>query len=174
MSRKKRVQNIQELKKQINKILLDALNSKNSHTADEIKVVESMMVEKIVYKAYEPEVYRRRGESGGLADTRNMKHSASIGAGKVGLNIVNVTPQNTENVNMQTNDVFQASNKTLRDKTSLASLVEGGDGTGGLRYTYQNGGEYLASRPIQAETVRELKSSKKHLDALVSDLRSKG
>lgn len=177
---KKRVSSIKELKAELNKLLLETLKSQNSLTAEEIKIAESDMVEQEVYAKYKPSVYERRGEQGGLADIDNMKHFVREDKDKVVMSVKNLTPQNTKLLNLKRTDdsgqpeEYQASNITLKKDGYLAQLVEGGEGNNGLRYLYNNGGQYLEPRPFQQRTIEELKSNKKHVRTLAYELKQKG
>lgn len=180
---KKKINNMIELTKQINTILKETLNNKNSLVAEEIKRTESDMVEQEVYSKYEPDngepwVYKRRdggrrGKDGGLADMRNMWHEAVESRGKVSMLIMNLTPPNP---------AFNDNN--LKDG-QVAQLVEGGLGAMGLRYSYtknrgdthgigQKAENYLAARPFQKETFNTLQNNKMHIQVLALELRKKG
>src|SRR5699024_4038218 len=181
MAKKKsgRVSNIKELNEEINKILIQALNDKNSVTANVIKETESDMVEREVYAKYTPnngkpwiyEQHRdkgRRGKDGGLADTRNMEHEAAQISSKIQLKVLNLTSFN-ENYNFD----------NYRPGDTLANLVEGGDKKYGAEYTFKSNRsgdayKYLGARPFQQETVKELERNGDHLDALALDLMMKG
>lgn len=167
-----RVSNIKELNKEINKLLIKALNDDRSVTANVIKETESDMVEREVYAKYtsasdSPYKYVRRGRNGGLADTSNMEHEAAEVNDKVKMIVVNMTEGQADHMGMNSLKPGQ-----------LADLVEGGDGKEGygLHYAHQGDGtgEYLDSRPFQEETVRTLNDNNDHMDALRLDLMMKG
>lgn len=163
---KKRANNMEELNRQINKMLVNTLNKDNNLVANEIKYTESEMVEQEVYAKYtpnngEPWVYQRREDKGGLADVGNMEHSAQESGGKVNMRVVNMTPPNEE---------FNENNLQAGE---VAELVEGGDGHKGLGYSYKKG-EYLKPRGFQESTKQELSRNKNHKDALAMELRKKG
>ncbi len=162
----KKIKNMAELNKHINKILVDSLNKENNLVANEIKYTEAEMVEQEVYAKYapdngEPFVYQRRGDKGGLADVSNMEHTAQKSKGKVSMNVRNMTPPNPK-----------FNDNQLKDG-EVADLVENGDGANGLNYSYPDG-SYADARPFQSETVEELKNNKKLRDALKIELRKKG
>ena len=171
MARKK-VRNIHELNTEINKLLKQVLNDRNSFTAEEIKRTQSDMVEKEVYSKYtpsngEPYRYERRGTEGGLADMRNMWHEAVEARGKVSMLITNLTEGNPED------------NENNLKQGQVAMLVEGGDGAMGLNYYYKSNRtdtayKYLQPRPFQKATIEELKANKMHVQTLALELRQKG
>lgn len=163
---------MRELNSQINKLLKNTLNAKNNEVANTIKITQSMKVEEEVYNKYvpptndgEPWIYQRRRLSGrGLSHPENMKHEAQESGGKVKMVVVNLTPANPE---------YNDNNLKLGE---LAQLVEGGHGANGLSYSYpRNGsGSYAEPRPFQQKTVEELARNKEHVQALESELRSRG
>lgn len=160
---------MKELNKEINKILLEAMNGKSSVTANVIKETESDMVEREVYAKYQPNngkpwVYERRGKDGGLADTDNMFHEAAQIGDKVKMIVLNLTPFNEE---------YNFDNYRAGD--TLANLVEGGDKKHGAEYTFKNNRSgdaqnYLDARPFQEETFKTLNDNKDHVNALALDL----
>lgn len=161
-----------ELNVAINKMLMETLGSEDSHVAEVIKIAESDMIEQEVYDKYYSESiseyrYRRRGSeygSGGLGDTSIMEHTTSNAGDKVKMSVVNMA-QGQQGHKGETN----------LKPGQLAQLVEGGDGTGGLRYSYGDGSEeYMEKRPFQAKTIEELKNNKMHVQTLRFELRNKG
>lgn len=150
--------------KELNNFILKQLTATmEDELASVVKATQSDMVEREVYAKYKPKngqpwQYVRRGEHGGLADTRNMEETVSPIADGVELTVVNTTTGSDE-TNMQ-----------------IADLVEGGDGTNGKEYMYKGDGtgEYLESRPFQKETLRELEESGLATEVLKKGLRMRG
>lgn len=164
---------MEELSRELNKLLIETLNNQKSVTANVIKETESDMVEREVYAKYtpnngEPWEYQRRRKDGGLADIDNMVHEAAQIDGKVKLKVINLTPFNEE---------YNFDNYRAGD--TLANLVEGGDRKYGAEYSFKNNrsndaDKYLQARPFQQETVKTLEGNKDHVDALKLDLMMKG
>ena len=147
-----------ELRKRLNAALQDDV-------AETVKKTESEHVEENVYGAYGPEeylVYKRRGESGGLADTGNMV----MEAGDLEISIENKTP-------------FNPGYNTMNGGDGLDMLVEYGDGGGGHVYDYPRSsstppfGDFHQPRPFVHETVEELKRGKLR-EAVVAGLAKRG
>lgn len=137
-----------------------------TEVADAVKEIESGAVLTEVYAAYgnirtgEPNIYDRRKESGGLADTNNMTAVVSNGV----LTVRNETPFN---------EGYGGANNGY----GLAELVEYGDGAGG-KYDYWLGkntyGDFKAPRHFTAATVECLMDTGEHIKALKNSLKAQG
>ena len=111
-------------------------------------------IQNTVYSVYEPKVYQRRYDNGGLIDAANMK-SELIADGTVA--ITNETP---------INDAYGGS-----DSPSLAEQIITGQG-----YTYQGygAGAYLQPRDFISATEDDLNSTGAHVEALKVGLTKRG
>lgn len=136
------VKSMAELKRLVDIQIASAMKNE---VAQQVKEVESDMVEQHVYDKYEPYKYVRRGENDGLADTRNMMHEVTIVGDMVKLTV--------------TNETGGSEDRSMK----LADLVEHGDNSPmGYEYDWKTNRDtdspaYLESRPFQAETLRTMK-----------------
>lgn len=127
-----------------------------------VKEVEQQAILDVVYDAYTPNVYSRRGVSGGLADKENMTESL-VAPGE--LWVENYTP-------------FNGGYNTLNHGFGLDELVEFGDYSSGYCYDYPfsttQEPTFIYPRPFTQETIDRLNKSKEHLDQLWAGLRRRG
>lgn len=118
-------------------------------------VVDTMKAEiqNTVYGVYQPHVYNRRFDNGGLLDENNIK----VTPVKNEIEVKNVTPVNTAYG-------YSGSSSDLLDE-----IIVSGSG-----YTYDNGGAYLKPRDFYAETIMDLKLKGNHTTALKKGLKKRG
>lgn len=132
--------------------------------------VRSQMLEHIqtdVYSVYEPEIYLRRYENGGLSDSRNITPSL---VSKGVLEVENKTPFNTD-----PECSIDPSYHTDNYGYGLAGLIEYGYGWSEAHYDYpRKGRSYLKKRPFIANTRADLKTNKQHIQALKDGLKTRG
>lgn len=131
---------------------------------EEVRDEESATIFSVVYKAYTPRIYRRRGEYGGLGDPYNIEIKGGAASGGV-LTVVNMTDPNPGGVIDQSR---------VTTGKNLPELVEHGDGYKFYRYDFPSKGKYMGARPFTAETIEHLKESKAHITALRKGLRRQG
>ena len=149
---------------ELNQYIKDAINnSLLDEVAPIVKEQERQSVAYIVYGSYgnnytnEPNVYRRRKDSGGLSDINNMNANL-VGDGM--LLIMNTTPMNPD---------YEPTGTSF----NLATLVKDGG-----RYNYPEGvntyGTFRQPRDFESEAVAALQGSGDHIDALKKGLNSYG
>lgn len=111
---------------------------------DKVVEVQSEMVEKHVYDAYDPTAYSRRGRNGGLADPNNNVATFFSINGAMQMLIQNITTGSDEG-------------------TYIAGLVEYGhnNGYGKYQYPYSSTQDpnFLLPRPFISETIKHLQAS---------------
>lgn len=118
----------------------------------DIKKMESENVKEFVCSAYDPTVYERRMNNGGLSDVNNMSHTINSNGNSVELTVENNTMSNNE---------FLPINEYPH---KIANEVEFGYG-----YNYMN----MEERAFQRETINELKYGKAKT-LLLKGLKKKG
>lgn len=129
----------------------------NETVAPGVKSIESENVNEFVYSAYDPEVYERRMNNGGLSDVNNMVHEVSVNGDSVELTVDNNTMSNPD---------FMPRYGTPH---KIAQEVEFGFG-----YDYSSGGEPFAEeRPFIRETISELQHGKAK-ELMIKGLKKKG
>lgn len=148
--------NLEDLFKALPSIIAESMED----VAPKIKEVESKHVQSDVFDKYDPYVYQRR-ENGGLDDVTNMPHKVYANRDIIKLEIENTTRGS--------------------DDTSfyIAGLVEYGhqNGYGEYDYDYNRDGTqylFLQPRPFMSNTVRELSTTKKHIQWMKESLRARG
>jgi hypothetical protein len=147
-------QNLDQLFQYLNQV---NENIMANEVADKVKSIQSEMVEEVVYDAYDPYVYERRGDYGGLSDTRNMIHTVTSTMNGLQLIIRNVTT-GSKNSNFE-----------------IAGLIEYGhdNGHGVYEYNYNRAGteqQFMQPRPFISETIKRLEQSLEHVQAYQSGL----
>lgn len=139
----------------IDSVLLDEV-------ASGVKDTEQQVIQDVVYSAYSPNVYSRRGANGGLSDKENMTESL-VAPGE--LWVENFTP-------------FNDGYDTLNHGFGLDELVEYGDYSSGYCYDYPfskaQEPTFLYPRPFTQETMDRLNKTKEYLDQLWAGLRRRG
>ena len=126
-------------------------NALNAEVAQAIKETQSDVIQDVVYNAYTPKLYQRRGAlGGGLGDTTNMYHEVYDGV----LTVENRTPPNPD-----------YSHTALQSK-SIDTAVERGE-----RYDYWGD---AFPRPFTAKTVERLENSDILTKAISSGLNRQG
>jgi len=151
--------NLEKLNRNLLLIIADVIKNE---VAETVKIQESQTIADTIYNEFEPAIYQRRGTSGGLADTSNMKVSHPVLRGNtVSVNVRNVTKGNNAKV-----------------VNNLQYIVETNMPTAeGNYYDFQKESDtskyYLKPRPFQAHTVMRLKKNKAHLYAMKRGLMTK-
>ena len=150
--------NLNELRKHLQQKIDKTLISK---VADTIREAEHKNIDETVYDAYDPHVYQRRGDNGGIGDMRNMK-AELVEDGK--LIVTNET---------KPNDNY---NHSMPSSAPLAEVIEFGHGYNGYQYDYPPSNETPCGqpRPFIKNTYEELKNTGNHVDALKKGLRKQG
>jgi hypothetical protein len=135
------VRNQKELEVMLLKYVTKAMKDT---VAPAIKEMESANVDEFVYNVYEPKVYERRMDNGGLSDINNMSDNITISGNSISLTVDNNTMTNTD---------FMPRNGTPH---LIAGEVEFGYG-----YDYGGYGQaFEEERPYIRETINELKYGK--------------
>jgi hypothetical protein len=160
----KKFNNLKELEEYLKPKMLQVVENE---VAKEIKDVEQLNIEEVVYQGYvtsnaqgQPWKYKRRRQNDGLQDRDNMVEKARYIGNTVELTIENIT---------------EGSNEDFK----IAPLIEYGDGNGGKEYEYKNNrddtaDQYLAPRPFTEETIKELKLTNRHINAFKQGMRKRG
>lgn len=109
-----------------------------------VKEIESSTIQNVVYNEYEPYIYQRREDNGGLSDVNNMKSRVAKTPNGFVLTVKNTT-----------------SLSGMVNAKNLAELVEYGDDNGYGEYSYKynrskDAIRYLKSRPFTEETTQYL------------------
>ena len=150
---------------QINKQLSSKIdNALSKEVFSEVRDEEVATIENEVYGVYTPQIYRRRGEYGGLADPYNIEIQGGVAQGGK-MSVVNVTDPNPSGC---TSDARVTTGK------DLPQLVEHGDGYKFHHYDFPSGGKYMQARPFTAKTTENLRKSKAHIAALKDGLTRQG
>ncbi|GAA0346930.1 hypothetical protein GCM10008931_42760 [Oceanobacillus oncorhynchi subsp. oncorhynchi] len=154
MVRKQTLSNL--VNKLKNKVIPDVLANEVYQTVVD---VESKNVQKTVYNAYSPLVYKRRGENGGLADPKNHVATFSYAGNMVTMAVRNTT---------KGQDGFGY----------LSGLIEYGHDAGYGQYDYPYSSvqvpTFLAPRPFISSTKAELERTLAHLTAMKAGMRNRG
>lgn len=130
-----------------------------------VQVTEAVAIKEEVYDVYEPKLYDRRGDWGGMGDMENIRILG--GKAKDGrMAVVNRTVPNPggciDNSNVTVNKI-------------LPELIEYGHNYRGYVYDYPSKkGRYMAPRPFTARTISDLKRSRMHVVGLAVGLRRQG
>jgi hypothetical protein len=124
---------------------------------EEVKKCEQEHIQSDVYDVYSPSVYQRRGLSNGLGADDNIVLTE---IDNLSIEVVNTTDPNS--------DYNGTTDKYLSD------LVEYGDGYNGYYYDYPTNRAFTESRPFQENTVKDLQTSKKHIQAMREGLSKRG
>lgn len=127
-----------------------------NQVADKVKDEVTSSASKIVYGAYEPEFYSRRG---------SLEQKENIGTYVSG-NVLTATM----------NHVFNEGYDTTNHGYGLAALIEYGHGAGGF-YDYpfsRKRPTFLAPRPFVETSIDRMESSGTHIRALKDGLQSQG
>lgn len=137
--------------KEMEKYIQDEINkSLKNDVAPVVKEVMSAEVQNTVYSVYEPKMYKRRYNNGGLMSENNMNDTL-IKDGVIAVS--NDTPFNGKNY----------SGKTLTE------VVVTGEG-----YTYDYPYEYNQPRDFIEATRKDLIQTQAHTKALVNGLKKSG
>lgn len=156
---------LQDALKKVNRQLMPKINNALSKEVfAEIRDAEVSTIEKEVYEVYDPQEYRRRMASGGLADPKNIVIDGGVATGGR-LAVVNMTPPNPGGCKNR---------RSVTTDKDLPSLVEYGDGYHGYRYDFASDGAYMGPRPFTETAAEDLKKSGAHVKALKDGLRRQG
>lgn len=131
-------------------------NSMQNEVEEAIIEQEQESIERVVYDAYDPKYYIRRGSHGGLIDKNNMfgkLNSGRSNAGNSELSIYNNTPPNPN----------------YRHSTLSSRFIDGAVEYG-KEYDFYNPGE----RPFTEDAIEQLEYNKKHEKALKQGLKRQG
>lgn len=132
--------------------------------ADEVYDVvvntESKMVHREVYAKYQPFIYDRRGDEGGLSDPRNHIATFAYDSNEVRMFVQNTTTGKWNN-------------------QYIAGVIEYGhdNGYGEYDYPFNRDGtatRFLKPRPFIRKTKEELRSSSAHVKAFKDGLNKRG
>lgn len=129
---------------------------------------ESDTVDDVVYAHYDPAMYSRRRESGGLSDPNNMIGSFSASGDTTELNVKNVTPAAV------TFDPYFDDNLASPVGKNLPAIVEYGIIEGYDYYDVAKDVSFAEPRPFVHETHETLKNSDILMSALAKGLNAKG
>lgn len=137
---------------------------------EEVKETELRHIKTDVYEVYEPVVYERRCENGGMGDHDNIVILDDDGNNSVtngNLSVVNVTLPNPyardgATTNKDLPELIEYGNEGYFDKYPFSS-----------GYDYP-GIPYSLPRPFTKNTIDELQTTKAHIVALKKGLSSKG
>lgn len=166
---------------QASKKIKSALKKKiNSALSEEVfKAVQKEEIEAIkkkVYEVYEPAIYDRRmagtnAASTGMLDPENIIVDGGT-AKKMTLTVKNVTLPNPSGVRDQE---FVTVTKTLPELIEYGHTryVRSHASDTGYDWPYRDL-EYFRPRPFTAETIRRLKSNRKHVRAMREGLNRQG
>lgn len=148
-----------DLEKYLKKQIKDALANE---VKSEVVETERRHVQKDVYEVYNPKMYKRRKENGGLMDEKNI---VGVMLSDDTLEVENKTPANPYGIPQE---------RVTTEGKNLPGLIEFGDDNGYGRYDFPpSDGEddsYMFPRPFISNTVEELKNSKAHISALANGL----
>lgn len=153
---------IQDALRKVNRQLMPKIN--NALSREVFATVRDAEISAIEKEVYDPQEYRRRMASGGLADPDNIVIEGGAATGGR-LSVINVTPLNPVG--------FKNRRSVTTDK-DLPSLVEYGDGYRGYHYDFASDGDYMGPRPFTAKAAENLKKSGDHVKALKDGLRRQG
>lgn len=157
---------MQSLSKQlerINRQLAPKINDVLAHeVADAVREQEADAIRDVVYGAYTPKLYHRRGDIDGLADPYNITAEVQNGT-------LIVKNEALPNPGDTLNDDAVTTGKHLDE------LVEFGHGGSGGFYDFpKSGAAFMRPRPFTAETKARLKRSKKHVKSFLQGLKKRG
>lgn len=131
-----------------------------------IRFTEQQVIDEVVYDAYTPKLYQRRGEYGGMADPTNIEMKNN-GASDWKIEVINTTEPND----------WAADDDSLERVTmgkNLPELIEYGDGYRGYRYDFSGKGAYMRPRPFTAKTIEALITSEACWTAMFAGLEKRG
>ena len=146
-------------------ILKHARDGLVRRVSDTVKDVQKESIQDVVYNAYHPNVYNRRGENGGLLDKGNMEEKVLQSNKKASLIVKNLTEFNREN---EDDDSFSYNPSVYNDYLTPL-IVLGHDrhiGIGGSGYIHNNEGDFTKSRDFIRDTESRLKSTNAHVNSM--------
>ncbi len=147
----------EKVKKNIDSVL-------SNEVFEAVKEEESAAIDSVVYGAYVPKKYRRRGMGAGMADDSNIVIKGGTASdGK--LTVVNITEPNPGGC---------LDNARVTTDKNLPKLIEFGNGYDGNFYDFPKGGSFTKPRPFTRTTVENLKNNKAHIIAMKNGLKKRG
>ena len=156
---------IAEALKQANEKLKPKIdNALTKEVFEAVRETEAAVIPDVVYGAYQPVIYQRRGQYEGLGDTYNIEIAGGAARGGV-LTVVNTTEPNHGGVIDR--------DRVTTDK-NLPLLVERGQGAGGAYDFPRRGRGYMKPRPFTDKTIEALMITREHVEALKDGLRRQG
>lgn len=155
--------NLSKQLERISRQLAPKIDSTLAHeVADAVRDQELDAIRDVVYGAYTPKLYHRRGDIDGLADPYNIE--ATVKDGK--LEVVN---------RAQPNPGGTLDDSRVTTGKYLDELVEYGHGGSGGFYDFpKSGAAFMRPRPFTAETKARLSKNKKHVKAFLQGLKKRG
>lgn len=157
--------NIREALEKVNEQLMAKIDdAMTKEVFEEVRDEESATIYSEVYKVYTPRMYRRRGEYGGLGDPYNIEIRSGAAKGGV-MVVINTTEPNSGGC---------IDDDQVTTSKNLPELVEYGEGYKSYHYNFRGRGGYMAPRPFTAKTIKHLKQSRAHIDALKNGLKRQG
>lgn len=149
------------------KLMLAIADTIKKEVAEVVKIEESKQV-KIYYSEFQPSMYARRGDNGGLSSKDNMIISQPVYSG----NTVTVRVRNiTKGKKLENGNVRMINNLEYIVETNQPNQ-------NGNYYDYteksDTSGYYLRPRPFQLNTVVILKANKEHIKAMRNGLIQRG
>lgn len=142
-------------------------NALGDEVFETVKQTEQESIEDVVYGAYIPGTYSRRGEDGGIGDTNNIVLGSPVTNGV--LEVVNVTEPNPYLNGIDESDGYADTEKNLPE------LIERGHGYKGYGYDIvRTNAGYMKPRPFTQETINRLADTKDHVYALKRGLIKQG
>ena len=152
-------QQLEQIAAQLRPIIDDALEHE---VADAIQVEEAETIKEVVYGAYTPKLYRRRGDMDGFGDPYNLEAKVKDGTLRV-RNVTNPNPGGTLNDDRVTTGKY------------LDKLIEYGHGSSGGFYDFPKAGaNFMKPRPFIEKTLEHLRQNKAYVDALKDGLKRLG
>lgn len=141
---------IREALEQANrKLAVKIEKAMKTDVAREVKLEEQFAISDVVYDAYKPTMYERRGDLTGMGDINNITHTVKRTGTTVTLSVRNETDPNPGGV--------RDSGRVTTDK-NLSELIEYGHGKGGF-YDFPGSDAYMKPRPFTKETIERLRLS---------------
>ena len=157
---------VKDLEKYLKKQVEDTLYK---DVGEMVQDVQSIEIEKTVYSVYDPIMYDRRRESGGLKDKNNMRKHIHRRGDSVILKVINETKPSRG-----------IHSKIGGSNYRLAELIEFGHGySDGMQYDWVKNRrgdayKYLKPRPFTERTINEIKNKKLHSKYMQQGLNQRG
>lgn len=125
----------------------------------------SKSVEEVVYKAYTPKLYTRRGKNGGLADPENVRFSkVEIIGDRISIFLENTTQGQTQFIPIYSNGIDSLNGKEITDTIER-----------GIESNWYRTGEWSKPRPFIQRTIENIKANPQPLvNAIKTGFRQAG